>query len=390
MGRMGKKKLNSELIKLGSDPDLHHGSLSDPIYKTSTIIFNDYKSFLDAKKDKLKTPYYGRFGNYSIKRFEKLVCQLYKSEDAVITSSGLSAITISLLSFLSKGDEVLITENCYEPVYNFCSKTLKEFGVKTYFYKNTNISFLNKFINKKTKVIYVESPGSLNYEVEDIEKIVKIAKKNNIVTIMDNTWATFLGLNPLEWGIDIAIESCTKYFSGHSDNFCGIIACDSKNFKKIKQTAVRLGDFVSSEACFNAIKGLRTLSTRLEKHQENALKVFNYLETKKSVKEIYFLPDKKNIYNKLWKKYFKLFNGLLTFSIKKINKIESFIDHLTFFKIGFSWGGYESLILPLNETKPSLKNYKKSVYWFRIHIGLESADDLIKDLEQGFKNYEKK
>ena len=387
---MGKKKINSELIKLGSDPDLHHGSLSDPIYKTSTIIFNDYKSFLNAKKDKLKKPYYGRFGNYSIKRFEKLVCQLYRSEDAVITSSGLSAITISLLSFLSKGDEVLITENCYEPVYNFCSKTLKEFGVKTYFYKNKNTSFLNKFINKKTKVIYVESPGSLNYEVEDIEKIVKIAKKNNIVTIMDNTWATFLGLNPLEWGIDIAIESCTKYFSGHSDNFCGIIACDSKNFKKIKQTAVRLGDFVSSEACFNAIKGLRTLSTRLEKHQENALKVFNYLETKKSVKEIYFLPDKKNIYNKLWKKYFKLCNGLLTFSIKKINKIEAFIDHLTFFKIGFSWGGYESLILPLNETKPSLKNCKKSVYWFRIHIGLESADDLIKDLERGFKNYEKK
>ncbi len=386
---MGKNKINSELIKLGSDPNLHHGSLSDPIYKTSTIIFNDYRSFLDAKKDKFKKPYYGRFGNYSTKRFEELVCNIYKSEDAVITSSGLSAITISLLSFLSKGDEVLITENCYEPVYNFCSKELSKFGIKTYFYKNNNTSSINKYINKKTKLIYIESPGSLNFEVEDIDKIVKIAKKNNIITIMDNTWATFLGFNPLDWGIDVAIESCTKYFSGHSDNFCGVIACSKKNFKKIKQTAVRLGDFVSSEACFNAIKGLRTLSTRLEKHQENSLKVFKYLETKKSVKEIYFLPDKKNIYHNLWKKYFKLSNGLLTFSLKKINNIESFIDHLTFFKIGFSWGGYESLILPLKVTKPSLKNYKKSLYWFRIHIGLESADDLIKDLERGFKNYEK-
>ena len=387
---MGKNKINSELIKLGSDPNLHHGSLSDPIYKTSTIIFNDYKSFLDAKKNKFKKPYYGRFGNYSVKRFEELICQLYKSQDAIVTSSGLSAITISLLSFLSKGDEVLITENCYEPVYNFCIKELKKFGIKTYFYKNNNSSFLNKLISKKTKLIYVESPGSLNYEVEDIEEIVKIAKKNKIITVMDNTWATFIGLNPLEWGVDVAIESCTKYFSGHSDNFCGVIACGNEHFKKIKQTAVRVGDFVSAEACFNAIKGMRTLSTRLEKHQENSLKVFEYLETKKLVKEIYFLPDKKNIHHKLWKKYFNLSNGLITFSVAKINKIESFIDHLNFFKIGFSWGGYESLILPLNETKPSLKNYKKSVYWFRIHIGLESADDLIKDLERGFKNYEKK
>ena len=151
-----------------------------------------------------------------------------------------------------------------------------------------------------------------------------------------------------------------------------------------------MGDFVSAEACFNAIKGMRTLSTRLEKHQENSLKVFEYLEKKKLVKEIYFLPDKKNIHHKLWKKYFNLSNGLITFSVTKTNQIESFIDRLNFFKIGFSWGGYESLILPLNEIKPSLKNYKKSVYWFRIHIGLESADDLIKDLERGFKNYEKK
>ena len=174
---MGKNKINSELIKLGSDPNLHHGSLSDPIYKTSTIIFNDYKSFLDAKKNKFKKPYYGRFGNYSVKRFEELICQLYKSQDSVITSSGLSAITISLLSFSSKGDEVLITENCYEPVYNFCINELKRFGIKTYFYKNNNSSFLNTLINNKTKLIYIESPGSLNYEVEDIEEIVKIAKR---------------------------------------------------------------------------------------------------------------------------------------------------------------------------------------------------------------------
>ena len=194
-------------------------------YKTSTLIFNSYEDF-ENKKKWLKVPY-GRFGNYTTKRFETLVCRLYESEKSIITGSGLSAITISLLSFLSKGDELLVSENCYEQVFNFCINELKRFGIKTSFFKNNLPSELEKLINNKTKIIYLESPGSLNYEVEDIEKIVKIAKKNNIKTIIDNTWATFLGFNPLRWGVDVVVESCTKYFSGHSDNFCGIIACSN-------------------------------------------------------------------------------------------------------------------------------------------------------------------
>ena len=390
MGRMGKKKVESELIKLGSDPKLHFGSLSDPIFKTSTIIFDNYRDFLNAKQNRFKLPYYGRFGNYTTKRFENIVCKLYESEESVITSSGLSAITISLLSFLSDGDELLVSENCYEPVFNFCIKELKRFGIKTYFFKNNNFTELNKLISNKTKVIYLESPGSLNFEVEDIEKIVKIAKKKSITTIIDNTWATFIGLNPLKWGVDIVIESCTKYFSGHSDNFCGIIACSNLHYKKIKQMAVRMGDFVSSESCFYAIRGLRTLKVRLEKHQENALKIFKFLKRKKSVKEIFFLPDKNNRYHKLWKKYFNNANGLITFGIDKKVGIEIFLDSLSLFKIGFSWGGYESLILPLNQLKPGTKDFKDSLNWFRVHIGLESTEDMIADLEKGLDNYEKK
>ena len=387
---MGKKKIESELIKFGSDPEIHHGSLSDPIYKTSTIIFNSYKDFTKAKKNRFKLPYYGRFGNYTTKRFENLVCRLYASEKSIITGSGLSAITISLLSFLSKGDELLVSENCYEPVFNFCKNELKRFGIKTSFFKNNLPSELEKLINNKTKIIYLESPGSLNYEVEDIEKIVKIAKKNNIKTIIDNTWATFLGFNPLRWGVDVVVESCTKYFSGHSDNFCGIIACSELNYNKIKLTAVRMGDFVSSESCFYALRGLRTLSVRLKKHEENALKIFKFLKKKKIVKEIFFLPDKKNIYHKLWKKYFNNANGLITFGIEKKVGVEKFLDSLSLFKIGFSWGGYESLILPLNQLKPEIKNYKNSLNWFRIHVGLESSEDMIIDLKKGFDNYEKK
>lgn len=387
---MGKKEIESKLIKYGSDPLIHHGSLSDPIYKTSTLIFNSYKDFLKARKNRFNLPYYGRFGNYTTKRFEKIASDLYQSEKSVVTSSGLSAITSTLLTFLSKDDELLVTENCYEPVFNFCLNELKKFGVKTYFFKNNCPSELEKLINGKTKIIYLESPGSLNFEVEDIEKIVKIAKKKNIKTIIDNTWATFLGLNPIKWGIDVAIESCTKYFSGHSDNFCGIIACSSIDYKKIKQTAVRIGDFVSPESCFVAARGLRTLSIRLRKHESNAIKVFDFLKKQKNVKKIFFLPDKSNQYNKLWKKYFNNANGLITFGIDKKIGVEKFLDNLTLFKIGFSWGGYESLILPLNQIKPSDKEYKNTLDWFRIHVGLESTEDMIIDLKKGFGNYDKK
>ena len=390
MVRMGKKELESKLIKIGSDPNIHHGSLNDPIYRASTIIFNNYESFLKAKKDKFNTPYYGRISSYNIKRLEKVISDLYQSEASVITSSGLSAISISLLSQLSKDDEILVTENCYEPVYNFCKNELVKFGIKTKFFKSNDFLNFKKNITRRTKLIYLESPGSLNYEIDQIEEIINIAKEKKIITLFDNTWATFLGFNPIKWGIDIVIESCTKYFSGHSDTFCGAIACSKENYQKIKQTAVRMGDFVSSESCVLAIRGLRTLQSRLRIHQQNAFEIFLFLKKKKCVKKILYLPDDKNKYHTQWKKYFNSSNGLITFAISKTGKIENFLDNMHFFKIGFSWGGYESLILPLKQIKPGIKNYNNSLFWFRIHIGLESNKDLIEDLEKGFNNYEAK
>jgi cystathionine beta-lyase len=207
---------------------------------------------------------------------------------------------------------------------------------------------------------------------------------------MDNTWSTFLGCNPLEIGVDIVVESLTKYFSGHSDNFLGLIVLNSAELaRKIKTASVRLGDYVSPESCFNATKGLKTLKLRIEKHIENADKIFNYLKSKRIVKKILYLPDQNNKFHELWKKYHKQSNGLITFSIQKKKNVDLFIDQLELFKIGFSWGGYESLIIPLSNLKPTKKLSKKREYWFRIHVGLESCSDLINDLEKAFKNYEK-
>ena len=386
---MGKNKIKTRLIHSGIDPVKNYGSLSDPIYKSSTLIFKDYKEYLLAKKNKFSKPYYGRLGSINTKRLEKIMSELYQSENCVITSSGLSAITLTLVSFLEKGSECLITQNCYEPVYNFATQNLVKFGVKVKFFENNNLTNFIKLITKKTKIIYLESPGSMNYEVEDLEKIIKIAKQKNIITVFDNTWATFLGFNPLKWGVDIVIESATKYISGHSDNFCGIIACSYNNYLKIKSTATKYGDYVHSESCVTAIRGLRTLETRINQHSKNAQVIYNFLNKSKIVKDIIFLPDKKNKNHKLWKKYFSLSNGLITFSIVKKKDISYFLDNLRLFKIGFSWGGFESLIIPINNLSPVNKSCQNSVFWFRIHVGLESSRDLINDLKKGFFEYEK-
>ena len=256
------KKINTKIILLGSDPKNHFGSINDPIYKNSTLIFDSYDAYLKAKKNKFILPYYGRINTYTLRNFEKIVSSLYNVKKTIATSSGLSAITITLMSLLKKNDEIMISENCYEPVYNFSINELSKFGVKSIFYPN-NINKIENLISQKTKIIYIESPGSLNYEVTDLEKVVKIAKTYNILTIMDNTWSTFLGCNPFKFGIDIVIESATKYFSGHSDNFMGLIAVNSETLANlIKQTAVRFGDFVSPESCFNALRGLKTLDVR--------------------------------------------------------------------------------------------------------------------------------
>ena len=383
------KKIRTETIHYGVDPEDHYGSINDPIYKNSTLVFQNYKSFLKAKKDRFNVPYYGRISTYTTRRFGQLGSKLYNAKKSVVTSSGLSAITITFLALLKKDDEILISENCYEPVYNFATHELKKFGIKSHFFSN-NKRNIDKIINKKTKILYIESPGSLNYEVSDIKEIVKICKKKKIITIMDNTWSTFLGCNPLEIGVDIVVESLTKYFSGHSDNFLGLIVLNSAELaRKIKTASVRLGDYVSPESCFNATKGLKTLKLRIEKHIENADKIFNYLKSKRIVKKILYLPDQNNKFHELWKKYHKQSNGLITFSIQKKKNVDLFIDQLELFKIGFSWGGYESLIIPLSNLKPTKKLSKKREYWFRIHVGLESCSDLINDLEKAFKNYEK-
>lgn len=392
MGRMGHglKKV-SKLVVSGIDTKRFNGSVTIPIYNNSTIIFSSYREFLNAKKDRFSKPYYGRFKTETVRSFETIIQEIYETEKAIITSSGLSAIIISITSLLKKNDHILLVENCYEPVSNFIKSELNKFGVEHDFYSSDFDYNIQKLKKKNTKLIYLESPGSLNFKVQDLDRFVAFAKKNNITTIMDNTWSTVLGCNPKKHGVDIVVESATKYFSGHSDCFCGLIACNKEYYEKIFKTKVRFGDFVSSENCYLAIRGLRTLSLRLKQHFHSAKLIIKFLKTKKIITSILFQGDPKSKDYNIWKKYHSLGNGLITIKITKIDNktIADFIDNLKFFKIGFSWGGFESLILPLESINPNNKyNNDKDGFWIRIHVGLEDVKDLIDDLENAINHYE--
>ncbi len=389
MGFEMKKK--TKLIHSGIDTKKFAGSLTTPIYHNSTIVFNNYKDFLLAKRKRFSKLYYGRFKTKTVITFENIVKDLYKSEKAIITSSGLSAIIITLFALVKKNDHILVVENCYEPVSNFVKDEFKKFGINCDFYSSDFNENIEKLIKTNTKLIYLESPASLNYEVQDITRFVKFARKNKIVTVMDNTWSTIIGCNPLEYGIDIVIESATKYFSGHSDCFCGLIACSNRHFNQIFKTKVRFGDFVSSESCYLAIRGLKTLSLRLKQHHESAIKMYKYLKTNKNVLSILFPSVVENKNFKLWKKYHSTGNGLITFKIKRNGKksLDFFFDNLKFFKIGFSWGGFESLILPLESLDPFHNCNDENGFWCRIHVGLEDVNDLINDIDYAIDNYEK-
>ena len=383
-----KLKKKTKIIQAGIDIKKYFGSLTTPIFYNSTIAFKEYKTFTKAKRNKQNDLYYGRFKTKTVQIFEQIMTDLYESEKAIITSSGLSAIIITLSSFLSKNDNIIFVENCYEPAANFIRLELKKFGINHKTYPPVYNKSIEKLIDENTKLMYLESPTSLNFEIQDIEKFVKTAKKKNILTIMDNTWSTFYGCNPLKFGVDIVIESGTKYLSGHSDCFCGIIACSNSNFKKIYSTKIRFGDFVSSENCFLAIRGLKTLPIRLKNHFKNTKKVLAFLKKNQSIEKILYPGMSENENYLLWKKYHSTANGLISFKLKEIRDrdISCFIDKLKIFKIGFSWGGFESLILPI-ESLDSSKSDKKGNSWFRIHVGLENPSDLISDLKQAINKY---
>ena len=382
-------KLKTRLTKLGRDPIKQKGFVNPGIYKGSTMVFKNFKDYINDQnlKDHNKA-FYGIHSNPSHQELEKSISYLYGSADTVIAPSGLAAIVIPFLTFLKKDDEVLINDSIYNPTRIFCNELMKNYGVKIkYFHPTKKINNFEKKISKKTKLIFLESPGTATFDIIDIPFITKIAKKKNIVTVLDNTWASPFFCDPIKLGINVIVDAGTKYINGHADVLIGFVSSDKKTAKQIRTTKNTLGMCPGSEEVYLTLRGLPTLNLRMKEVEQNALMLAKCLLQHSLVKDVFHpaLPHTKN--HNIWKRDFTGSSGLFGFTLKKEyskKMIEKFYNKLKIFRIGYSWGGFESLITFPQLIKRSIENESKGIL-IRIYCGLEDGNDQIKDIINALK-----
>ena len=375
--------------------DFHNKSVNPPVVRASTIIFKSMKHLRKTQNKEKKNPTggyydYGRQGTSTTYILQKILTKLEESYHVFTTPTGFGSVFLSIFSVVRPGDEIIIADPIYSPTRNLTENYLKEFKIKTNFYNPHDLRTLQHSINNKTKLIFVENPGSNTFEFQDLKKILTIAKKNKIFTAIDNTWGTPYYLKPIKLGFDMSIVSATKYYSGHSDVMGGSLAVNKKVFFKVKAAEKILGLRLSPDDAYLITRGLRTLDVRLDRHQQNARKVAAFLSKNKKIKLLY--PYKKNSINfRMWKKYYSGASGLMGLKIKSknVNSIRRFVNSLKLFGYGYSWGGFESLVLhqEIRETgKRKYINLDKDEHLVRLHIGLEDPSDLIADMKQALKH----
>ncbi len=374
-------------------------SANPPVTRASTILFNSMQELLKHEKKikankKISHYSYGRYGSSTTIELENMLKTLEQAYHVFLTGTGFGGVALAIMSLCRPGDEILVSDNVYGPTKEISADLVKEFNINAKFYDPDKFQDLKDKISKKTKMILVENPGSNTFEFQDLSKIVRLAKKKNILTFLDNTWGTPLYLKPLKLGFDLSFTSATKYYSGHSDAMGGSLAVNKKVFKKIMFFYKLSGYRMSADEAYLIIRGLRTLDVRLKQHYENTKIVINFLKKQKKIKEILYphKPSSKNY--KLWKKYYSGANGLFSVVIKskKKSSVIKFVNSLELFGIGYSWGGFESLVL-LQELRTNTKytqtrkylRFAKDEHIVRFHIGLEDPRDLIADLKKSLR-----
>jgi len=374
--------------------DYYNQSVNPPVVRASTIIFKSMNELRKTQKRSKKDPTgghfdYGRQGTSTTFILTQMLREMEECHHVFLTPTGFGSVFLSIFSVVRPGDEILVADPVYYPTRLLTEDFLKSFNIKTIFYNPHDLNTLKNKITTKTKLIYVESPGSNSFDFQDLSKIISIAKKYKLFTAIDNTWATPYFLKPIKLGFDMSIVSATKYYSGHSDVMGGSLAVNKRVFKHVEKANKITGLRLGPDDAYLIIRGLRTLDVRLDKHQENAKKVAAFLSRNKKVKLLY--PYKKGSYNfKMWKKYYSGASGLMGITIKAKNKksVLKFVNSLKLFGYGYSWGGFESLAL--QQEFRELGNRKflqlaKDEHLVRLHIGLEDPKDLIQDLKRCLK-----
>lgn len=364
----------------------HFGTVNTPVYRASTILHPSYASL----KAEDKAPYtYGRCGTPTTESFERAVAELEGAARTVSVPSGLSAITSAILAVVSTGDHILVTDNVYGPTRRFCNHALKRLGVETTYFDPTIGAGIETLFKPNTKLVFCESPGSLTFEVSDIPAIAEVAHRHGALVAMDNTWATPVYFPALKRGVDLSIQAATKYIGGHSDVMMGTISVGETLASQIASYVRDLGLFAGPDDCYLALRGLRTLPVRLARHYENGLTLARWFAGRPEVDHVLHPALENDPGHALWKRDFTGACGLFGVVLKATSeaKLAAFMDSLNYFGLGYSWGGYESLIIPAHYIRTA-KKFAAEGPLIRIHAGLEDAADLIADLENGFSQME--
>jgi cystathionine beta-lyase len=381
--RTRKENDATRLVHTGREPARQHGFVNTPIYRGSTVLFPTMAA-LEAN-DQAFT--YGRVGTPTVKALEEAIAELEGGHRTLLTPSGLSAIAAALIAFVASGDEALVVDSIYRPARRYCDNVLTRLGVRITYYDPLIGAGIERLITKKTKVVFTESPGSQSFEVQDIPAIAEAAHAADAVVILDNTWATPLYFKPFAHGADVSIQAATKYIVGHADAMLGAITATEQASRAVERAHEDLGLCPGPEDVYLGLRGLRSLGVRLERHQKSALELARWLAERPEVARVIHPALPSDPGHAIWKRDFTGSSGLFSIVLKPVphEKVAAMVDGLSLFGMGYSWGGFESLILPFD---PSA--YRTATVWkaegpaLRLHVGLEDVDDLKADLEAGF------
>jgi len=384
------KNPETQAVHLGRNPQDQRGFVNPPTYRGSTIIQPSVEAFEEAQTTKFKHGRiaYGTFGTPQGLALDRAIAEMEGGHDAVSVCSGLAAIATAMLAFVENGDHILVADSVYYPTRTFCSETLARLGVSTTYYSPTIGADIASLIQPNTRLIYLESPGSLTFEIQDVSTIAAIARQKNIVTLLDNTWGTPVFFKSFDHGVDVSIHAATKYIVGHADALLGMVSANEKYFDTIKMSASRLGQCAGPDDVALALRGLRTMPLRLKQHEQQALELATWLEAQPEVSNVLHPGLESHPGHALWKRDFLGSCGLFGVVLRDAPKhaVSAMLNDMSLFSLGASWGGFESLILPMYPEKfREHKTWDDSGPLLRLHAGLENIDDLKDDLASGFE-----
>jgi cystathionine beta-lyase len=384
-GRSKSRRPDTKVVTAGRDPKSYHGFVNPPVYHASTVLYPSAEDFL-AHRARYQ---YGRRGTPTTEALELALQELEgpRCAGVALLPSGLAAISTALLSLVHAGDHVLVTDSAYGPTRNFCEQILSRLGVTTSYFEPTIGAAIAEQLRPNTRAVFLESPGSLSFEMQDTAAIAKAAHGKDAIVLMDNTWATPLYFRPLEHGVDLAIQAGTKYIGGHSDLMLGTVSANAVTVAALKHTVRFTGLHEAPDDTYLGLRGLRTLSVRLERHYKSGLAIARWLEERPEVLRLLHPALPSHPGHAIWKRDFTGASGLFSIVLKPVPQkaVFAFLDTLELFGIGASWGGYESLAIPFDCTP-----LRTATRWapggptVRFHVGLEAVEDLIADLERGF------